>query len=172
MKAFLGHLRTINHHKWLVMKLCFKIGLYRQGILHDLSKYMPSEFLSGIRYYQGFRSPNAKEREVKGYSFAWLHHKGRNKHHWEFWVDFTTQGAIPTKMPKRYVLEMFCDRVAASKTYQKEKYHDGSAFEYYDARKQYYVLDQEAMALLEHLLVYLKDHGEEETCRYIKKEVK
>lgn len=172
MKAFFGHLRTINHHKWLVMKLCFKIGLYRQGLLHDLSKYMPSEFFSGVKYYQGFRSPNAREREVKGYSFAWLHHKGRNKHHWEFWVDFTVKGAVATKMPKHYVLEMFCDRVAASMTYQKEKYHDASAFEYYDARKQYYVLDDQAQQLLEHLLVYLKDHGLEETCRYIKKEVK
>ena len=78
MKAW-RHLRTITHHKILVMKGCFKLGLYRQGLLHDMSKYSPAEFLVGCRYYQGTRSPNNAEREAKGYSSAWLHHKGRNK---------------------------------------------------------------------------------------------
>ena len=87
MKA-LEHLRTINHHKKLVMEGCFKIGLYRQGLLHDLSKYTPTEFLVGCKYYQGNMSPNNAEREEVGYSSAWLHHKGRNKHHMEYWIDY------------------------------------------------------------------------------------
>ena len=86
---WLEHLKTINHHKRLVMELCFKAGLYRQGLMHDLSKYTPVEFLVGARYYQGHRSPNAAEREIKGYSSAWLHHKGRNKHHLEYWIDYS-----------------------------------------------------------------------------------
>ena len=77
MKAW-EHLKTITHHKYLVMRGCFAIGLYRQGLLHDLSKYSPSEFFIGCRYYQGNRIPNAAELEAKGYSYAWLHHKGRN----------------------------------------------------------------------------------------------
>ena len=88
MKA-IQHLKTINHHKWLVMKECFQVGLYKQGLLHDLSKYSPSEFLVGCRYYQGNRSPNNAEREATGYSKAWLHHKGRNKHHYEYWIDYS-----------------------------------------------------------------------------------
>lgn len=83
---FFGHLSTINHHKWLVMQHCFKVGLYRQGLLHDLSKYSPVEFLAGVKYYQGFESPNNAERRAIGYSRAWLHHKGRNKHHLEYWT--------------------------------------------------------------------------------------
>ena len=75
MKA-LQHLKTINHHKWLVCQGCFKVGLYKQGLLHDLSKYSPTEFLVGCKFYQGTRSPNNAEWEVKGYSAAWLHHKG------------------------------------------------------------------------------------------------
>ncbi len=67
MKA-IEHLRTINHHKLLVMKGCFKVGLYRQGLMHDLSKYTPSEFLVGCKYYQGNRSPNNAEREATGVS--------------------------------------------------------------------------------------------------------
>ena len=63
---FWKHLKTINHHKMLVMKGCFRVGLYKQGLLHDLSKYMPSEFLVGCKYYQGDVSPNNAEREATG----------------------------------------------------------------------------------------------------------
>ena len=79
------HFKTITKHKLLVMEGCFKVGLYWQGITHDLSKYSPTEFLVGARYFQGTRSPNAAEREAKGYSEAWMHHKGRNRHHYEYW---------------------------------------------------------------------------------------
>ena len=78
------HLKTINRHKRMVMHNCFKCGLYWQGLVHDLSKYSWTEFSVGAKYYQGTRSPNDAERESKGYSSAWLHHKGRNKHHLEY----------------------------------------------------------------------------------------
>ena len=83
------HFKTITRHKLLVMKYCFRIGLYKQGLLHDLSKYSPTEFLVGCKYYQGTRSPNNAEREDIGVSTSWLHHKGRNKHHFEHWVDYS-----------------------------------------------------------------------------------
>ena len=82
------HFCTINHHKILVMRGCFQVGLIRQGLLHDLSKYSPTEFIVGCKYYQGNMSPNNAEREAVGYSSAWLHHKGRNKHHLEYWIDY------------------------------------------------------------------------------------
>lgn len=107
----LRHFGTITKHKLLVMKACFQVGLYRQGLLHDLSKYGWTEFRVGCRYYQGTRSPNNAEREEKGYSSAWLHHKGRNKHHYEYWIDYGTHGAVleGMKMPVNYVVEMFLD---------------------------------------------------------------
>ena len=131
---WLRHLRTINHHRMLVCQHCFRVGLYRQGLMHDLSKYNPVEFMTGVRYFQGYRSPNTAERLDKGYSSAWLHHKGRNKHHLEYWIDYSLDEDSPMvgmKMPVQYVVEMFCDRVAACKTYQKEKYTDASPLEYY-----------------------------------------
>ena len=82
-----NHFRTITKHKRAVMQGCFKVGLYRQGLMHDLSKYTPEEFRTGVLYFQGNRSPNAAEKEELGYSRAWLHHKGRNKHHYEYWID-------------------------------------------------------------------------------------
>lgn len=103
------HFKTITRHKLLVMRYCFRIGLYKQGLLHDLSKYEPVEFLVGCKYYQGDRSPNNAEREATGISRSWLHHKGRNKHHFEYWVDYVPGdehiiNGVP--MPRKYVAEM------------------------------------------------------------------
>lgn len=170
----LGHLKTINHHKMLVMKSCFRVGLYRQGIFHDLSKYTPSEFLIGCRYYQGDRSPNNAERENVGYSSAWLHHKGRNKHHYEYWTDYglgKDEGIVGMKMPVRYVVEMFLDRIAASKTYMKGNYKDSDPLEYYKrgVGKLGPMIHKDTAALLEKLLTMLAEEGEEKTFTYARK---
>ena len=169
----LRHFGTITKHKLLVMKACFQVGLYRQGLLHDLSKYGWTEFRVGCRYYQGTRSPNNAEREEKGYSSAWLHHKGRNKHHYEYWIDYGTHGAVleGMKMPVNYVVEMYIDRVAASKNYQKEKYRDDSALAYYMNGRQFHVLHDDTRALLELLLEMLAIKGEKATNRFIREEV-
>ena len=123
------HFCTITRHRLLVCKHCFKLGLYWQGLTHDLSKYSPEEFWTGVRYYQGDRSPNAAEREVIGFSKAWLHHKGRNKHHFEYWIDVSLnkeEGLVGNKMPVRYVAEMLCDRIAACEVYRGKNYTSGA----------------------------------------------
>ena len=170
MKAW-QHLKTINHHKMLVMKGCFRVGLYKQGLLHDLSKYTPTEFLVGCKYFRGDISPNNIERKEKGYSSAWLHHKGRNKHHLEYWIDYGVgeqRGITGMKMPLKYVVEMFIDRMSASKNYLREKYTDQSALEYYEHGKEYHILHNDTRALLEQLLHMLAEQGEEAVFRYIK----
>ena len=103
LRNILGHFKTITHHRHLVLRGCFRVGLYWQGLCHDLSKYSPTEFWTGVRYYQGTRSPNAAEREEKGYSEAWMHHKGRNRHHFEYWTDLNmkTGRYEPVPMPPR-----------------------------------------------------------------------
>ena len=168
-----GHFKTINHHKLLVMELCFKLGLYKQGLLHDLSKYAPIEFLVGAKYYQGDRSPNNAEREERGYTAAWLHHKGRNLHHMEYWIDYSIEEEdhkmAGMKMPTRYVVEMFADRVAACKNYQGAAYTDRSSLTYYEKGKGHYMLHHETARLLEFMLRMLAVYGEEKTCRYIRR---
>ena len=168
------HFKTITEHKIMVMKGCFSVGLYWQGILHDLSKYMPSEFLVGARYYQGTQSPNNAERLEKGYSSAWLHHKGRNKHHYEYWMDYSARlgvGIIPAKMPLRYVVEMFIDRVAASKNYNKDKYKDDMPLKYYQGGNPGKYMHDDSRKLLEKLLKMLAQKGEAYTMRYIRKKL-
>ncbi len=172
LKNAWGHLKTITAHKWLVMKNCFRIGLYRQGILHDLSKYGWTEFSTGIRYYQGNRSPNAAEREEKGYSQAWLHHKGRNRHHFEYWMDVSPRnreaGLTGVKMPLNYVMEMMMDRIAASKVYKGKEYTDGASWEYFCRSGEGALMHPETRALVERLLIMLRDEGEEKTFALIR----
>lgn len=172
MRAF-QHFCTITRHKLLVMKECFQVGLYKQGLLHDLSKYSWGEFSVGCKYYQGTRSPNNAEREAKGYSSAWLHHKGRNKHHYEYWIDYGTHGAVleGMKMPVNYVVEMFLDRMAASKVYRGDAYTDRDPLEYFRGGKGQYLMHEETEALLETLLVMLAEKGEANTFSYIRQEV-
>lgn len=174
MIKWLGHLKTITAHKCLVGRYCFRLGLYRQGLLHDMSKYTPVEFLVGAKYYCGYRSPNELERLETGVSSAWLHHKGRNKHHLEYWIDYTPQpphhmGGM--EMPARYVVEMFCDRIAACQTYQGDMYTDASPWEYYARSVDHYIIHPSTQALLERLLLMLRDEGEERTIAYIRREV-
>lgn len=171
MNKFIGHFSTINRHKYRVTKLCFKCGLYKQGLLHDLSKYYPVEFFAGVKYFQGNRSPIDKEKEVKGYSLGWLHHKGRNKHHWEYWLDNGPQGVHPLEMPKQYVVEMFCDRVVASKIYQKEMYTDDSALQYYLGGRDHILIHHNTDKLIIHLLTYLSKYGLESSIKYIRNTV-
>lgn len=170
----LAHLRTVNRHKRLVCRHCFRVGLYRQGLLHDLSKYSPVEFWVGAKYFQGNRSPNDAERVAKGYSGAWLHHKGRNKHHLEYWIDYSPAGdhaLAGMRMPVRYVVEMMCDRMAASKVYRGDAYTDRDPYDYYMRARDHYLLHPDTRALLEGMLVTLKDEGEDALFRYIREEV-
>lgn len=168
------HFITITNHKLLVMKYCFKVGLYKQGILHDLSKYSWTELKTGIKYYRGTVSPNGIEKMETGLSEAWLHHKGRNKHHFEYWIDYgisPEEGLKGMKMPTKYVVEMFIDRMCACKNYQKDKYKNDSALIYYEKRKDFQIIHEESRALLELLLKKLATEGEEKTLDYIKNSV-
>lgn len=169
----IGHFKTITKHKLMVMKYCFRIGLYKQGLLHDLSKYSPVEFRAGCKYYQGTRSPNNAEREDTGVSMAWLHHKGRNKHHFEYWIDY---GLAPCdtiitgmRMPRKYVAEMMMDRICAARVYNGDAYHDGQPLEYYSKSKgRLWFIHKETRKELEFLLKMLKEKGERKTLSYIK----
>lgn len=173
--SFWGHLSTITRHRHAVIRHCRKAGIFWQGLRHDLSKYSPTEFWQGVRYYEdGKRSPNEAEREAYGYSLAWMHHKGRNRHHFEYWIDVDPAEKIykPVKMPLRFLAEMFCDRVAASKIYRGEKYRDSDPLDYFLSRKPTRSIHPETSDMLEKLLRMLADQGEEVAFAYLRELVK
>ncbi len=171
---FWGHLKTISRHRALVRKYCFRLGLYWQGLTHDLSKYSPVEFWAGVKYFQGDHSPNDQQRKESGYSASWLHHKGRNRHHFEYWTDYQSDGSGigGVEMPKKYVAEMFCDRLAASKVYRGKDYADGDPYQFFlKGKGRQLLLHPATSALLETMLVKLRDEGEDAAFAYIRKEV-
>ena len=152
---------------------CFRVGLYRQGLAHDLSKYSPTEFWVGAKYYQGDRSPNGAERAEKGFSEAWMHHKGRNRHHYEYWTDMSRETfryeAVP--MPRKYLVEMVMDRRAACMTYQGKAYTPAAPLNYFLGSKDRTLMHPQTQRELEYLLTMLRDRGEKETFRYLKENV-
>lgn len=171
VKNIVGNFKTVTRHRHLVRKYCFKMGLYWQGLTHDLSKYSPSEFWISARYYQGNRSPHAALREQFGFSPGWLHHKGRNKHHYEYWLDFkkNTPGNIsPCKMPDRYIAEMVADRIAACRIYEGDKYTLSSPLAYYNKAPEANLLHPYTREKLEMFLHMIEEKGEDYTCNYIR----
>ena len=168
------HFKTITTHKLIVMDGCFKVGLYKQGLLHDLSKYSPTEFLVGVRYYQGDKSPNAAERRDKGYSESWIHHKGRNRHHYEYWTDMNvaTWKYESVPMPRKYLVEMVMDRRAACIVYQGKNYTPDSALNYYLQSKDRNLMHPKTQRELEYILTMLRDEGEEKTFAYLRRLLK
>ena len=169
-RRFFGHLHTVNKHRFMVCKLCFKCGLYWQGLTHDLSKYHPVEFFNGVRFYTGVRSPHVGERAKYGYSKAWLHHKGHNKHHGEYWQDIGSDGithSIP--MPPKYFGEMLCDRIAASMIYLRKEYTDNAPLEYYLSHKDENQFHEGTRNALFDWLVCVSEKGTNKALQELKK---
>lgn len=144
---YIKHFITITKHKYYVMIECFKRGLYWQGLVHDLSKYSYIEFFTSAKYFQGNRTPIGAEKREKGYSYAWLNHKAKNKHHWEYWVDFTEGELLLCPIPEKYVIEMACDMIGASRSYGTN-----NPYEYFLQHQHRMLMHKDAKKLLNNLL--------------------
>lgn len=169
MGKYWNHFKTVSKHKYEVFKQCWACGIGWQGLIHDMSKFGIIEFASSARYFQGNWSPIEAEKEAIGYSKAWLHHKGHNKHHWEYWTDFADNGTIiANKIPTKYVIEMVCDWVGAGKVYSKEKWTTDSPLNYYIKVRpgRYFHPDTEVFIMI--MLNTIKNGGLEAFHKYAK----
>jgi len=151
------HLKVVLKHKYYVMVECFKHGLYLQGIFHDMSKFSYTEFVQSANFFQGNGTPIAKIKAELGYSSAWLHHKGRNKHHWEYWTDFFDGTIKPCKIPEKYLVEMACDMIAASKTYLNDEYNISEPLNYFKIHSHNWLMLEEDKKYLEQILIKVKN---------------
>ena len=145
----LAHAKKIMVHRRWVRRHCFKAGLCWQGFTHDLSKYSPVEFWESVKYFQGTSSPIIACKKDKGYSMGWFHHRGRNRHHWEYWVDDLDEGMIPKLMPEKYAVEMFCDFLAAGKAYMGESYSREAEFDWWKQKRKKYVMHPAVMDFID-----------------------
>ena len=171
IKNFFGHLHTINKHRFKVFILCCKCGFIWRGLTHDLSKYSPTEFFEGVKYYAGGkRSPIIMCKNDIGYSKAWLHHKGRNKHHSEYWLDLAAKTKAPI-ISFNYSVEMVCDRIAACKTYQKKNYKDISPYYYWNEHRDDEIMNRKNQKFITEVFELLSVHGEKVVLnkKYLKK---
>ena len=135
LKNIIKHTKLVLKHKWYVFIYCTKLGMPLRGLMHDMSKFSPTEFFESIKYYSGVKSPITISRQANGYSKAWLHHKGRNKHHTEYWVDINAPEVTPI-IPYKYVAEMICDKMSASKVYNGKNWNKTMQIEYWNKEKQ------------------------------------
>lgn len=128
------HFKLVSKHKWYVFKTACEAGIPIRGFMHDMSKFSPIEFFNSAKYYTGDRSPIDNEKEDKGYSYAWLHHRGHNPHHWEYWIDNLSDGGVPLKMPYKFVKEMICDWIGSGKAYEGKNWTKESPINFFMKR--------------------------------------
>ena len=162
LKNVVKHFALITKHKWVVFKLCCKIGEPWRGLVHDLSKYSPIEFFESIRYYQGDHSPITEAKKENGYSKAWLHHKGRNKHHSEYWIDLEAPDKTPI-MPYKYVAEMLCDKLAAGMVYKGRDWTKEYELEYWTKEKERILINEKLKNMITDFFTQVSINGIDKT---------
>ena len=174
IEKYIKHFKTITKHRYYVRKFCFKCGFYKRGLLHDLSKYSFTEFFSSAKYFQGTSSPIDAEKKEKGYSLAYLHHKGHNPHHWEYWIDnIGTYKNTPCKIPYDYVIEMICDWLGAGIVYSKQKVDYNKPYseplKYYNKCKKERIFHPETQKLIEYYLNIIATDGINAFCKNVRR---
>ena len=158
VKKFLGHLSVVLKHKWRVFINCTKCGIPFRGIVHDMSKFSPTEFFESVKYFQGNRSPIGACRREIGVSYAWLHHKGRNKHHIEYWLD--QECSIQPLMPYKYAVECVCDKLAATRVYAGKNYSDDLPLLHWKKYGCKVKGNEKTMQFIEEVFIDVEKHGE------------
>ena len=156
------HTCTVMKHKWIVFKLCCRVGIPWRGLVHDLSKFSPTEFCESVKYYQGTCSPTVKEIKDKGYSDVYFHHIGRNKHHEEYWLNMRIPQVAPV-IPYKYVVEMVCDNLAAGIVYNGKNWTQGTQYDYWMKKRKNVIVNPKIDNFLTEAFLQVKEKGIENT---------
>ena len=148
----------VTRHRFKVLVLCTKCGLFWRGLVHDLSKYNPIEFFESVKYYTGVHSPIAECRKRTGYSKAWIHHKNKNKHHIEYWYDRECE--VQMNMPYKYAVECVCDNIAAAKCYKAKEYRQDTVLKFWYNYGCHAPTNDNMKKFFETVYMDLANHGE------------
>ena len=162
IKNVFGHLKTILIHKHWVLYYACKLGIPWQGFWHDMSKFSPVEFIESVKFYQGGKSsPIPAAKKAQGYSLAWQHHKGHNRHHYEHWTDNYDApfGTTCIKIPYKYVLEMIADYLAAGRTYQGKSFTLNGEYEWWLKQKDIRKMHPYTSIIITEILFHLAANG-------------
>ena len=169
MRKFFKHIALVTRHRYKVFKLCTKCGLFWRGLVHDLSKFSPTEFWESVKYYNGEKSPISLSRKQNGFSKCWLHHKGRNKHHLEYWYDDVCK--VPPMIPYKYLVECACDKISASKCYNRKNFTSDMPLQHWQKNWDYYKSNEKVKEFLTKVFEDYKNLGEKAVInkKYMKK---
>lgn len=152
MRKYLQYLKYVFRHKWFVFVECCKVGLVWQGLVHDLSKFLPDEMIPYANYFYGgdkregrFYTPSQGTSE---FNYAWLKHQHRNPHHWQYWVLQEDGGnKFPMEMPVKYIKEMVADWKGAGRA---QGFND--TLSWYVTNRDKMILGNETRTLVEWML--------------------
>ncbi len=164
MANIIKHFKLVTKHRWVVFKLSCRVGIPFRGLMHDLSKYTLEEFWESAKYYNGKATPIFSCKQDKGYSNSWLHHKGRNKHHDTYWVDLSAPQIAPV-IPYKYLVEMMCDKLSASITYNGKDWTNASEYNYWKVEKEkpFTIINPKCEHFLTEVFTQVKDYGIDKT---------
>lgn len=162
LKNAIKHFKLITKHKWIVFRLCCKAGEPWRGFVHDMSKYSITEFRESVKFYVGTHSPITEAKKQKGYSEAWLHHKGRNKHHSEYWVDELAPIKTPV-IPYKYAVEMVCDKLSAGIVYQGKNWTKEYQLSYWVKEREKLRINDKTKDFVTEVLEQVADKGIDKT---------
>ena len=158
IKNAFKHFALVLRHKRLVLWHCARCGLIWRGLVHDLSKFSPTEFFESVKYYRGNRSPIGACRRETGVSYAWLHHKGRNPHHLEYWCD--PECKEQPVMPYPYAVECVCDKLAATKVYAGREYSEDKPLLHFERYGCKVDTNEKNLRFIREVFCDLQDFGE------------
>jgi len=157
IKSCLRYFWYVVRHRWFVFLECRKLGIPWLGIIHDWSKFLPSEFFPYARHFYGSGAKQVRDKTGyykptdtgdKVFDLAWFFHQKRNKHHWQWWVmPENTSGMKILPMPDRYRKEMFADWKGAGRAQRSPGIHV-----WYRANKDKLQLHQETREWIEQRL--------------------
>lgn len=169
MEKCLKHFVVVTKHKWYVMKACFKTGQYWHGLSHDLSKYSTAEFVQSAKYFQGDKSPREVQQANGEYSLAWMNHKAKNKHHWQYWLDNKGSNIAPIPMPGKYIAQMMCDWIGAGKAYNKNKWTIETPNAWWQSNKEKMLLHDSTKELVSFVMMYIDEADLYKRIRFIRR---
>lgn len=166
------YLKYVLRHKWFVTIECFKMGLFLRGIMHDMSKFLPSEFIPYARFFYGkYPSLNDvhgdqrnrisiwKEGAAKAFDFAWLLHQKRNDHHWQWWILPEDDGGTKIMpMSLNAIKELVADWIGAGRAISGRK----DPWPWYQANKGHMQLNPDTRRIIEMSLEALHKRIEKE----------
>ena len=150
-RRLVGHTLTILRHKFWVFRYCLVAGIPWQGLCHDLSKFSRFEFWESVHYYNGRYSPILVCKLLNdGFSMAWIHHHGRNLHHYEAWHDDFDRGVHPIDMLYPFAVEMVCDCLGAGHAYMRSAFTYQKEYEWWQTKRR------RGVAMTEHMQAFME----------------